>query len=89
PPPAVRCEPDETVVIGFVAWPSKLAHEEGMPTVMKEMQGQVKIGAMDMRPFDGKPMILGRGAKRGWTFERVAGKLTRVRLAISHRLVRG
>lgn len=58
-PLAVKCEPDETVVIGFVEWPSRASYDEGMPKVMNDMQEGMKSGALREPPFDGKRMIFG------------------------------
>ena len=58
-PLAVKCGADETVVIGFVEWPSKASHDENMPKVMTEMQDGMKSGALRPPPFDGKRLIFG------------------------------
>jgi uncharacterized protein YbaA (DUF1428 family) len=52
-PMAVKCEPGETVVAGWVLWPDKAARDAGWKTAMEdpEMQGGM--------PFDGKRMIFG------------------------------
>lgn len=50
---AVQCRDDETVVSGWVTWPSKAVRDDAMPNVMADprMQGEM--------PFDGKRMIYG------------------------------
>ena len=53
-PMAVKAEPGETVVFGWVTWPSKQARDEGMAKVMEEADA---LG-MEM-PFDGKRAIFG------------------------------
>ena len=58
-PLAVKCEPDETVVLGFAEWESKAAHDEGMPKVMNEMRDGMTAGTFAEPPFDGKRMIFG------------------------------
>ncbi|MGH1407609.1 MAG: DUF1428 domain-containing protein [Rhodomicrobiaceae bacterium] len=58
-PLAVKCEPNETVVFGFVEWPSKAAHDENMPKVMTEMEESMMSGKMKEPPLDGKRMIFG------------------------------
>ena len=58
-PLAVKCEPDETVVIGFVEWPSKESHDENMPKVMEGMREHMKKGTLGAPPFDGKRLIFG------------------------------
>lgn len=58
-PRAVKCKPDETVVIGIVQWPSKEAHDQGMQNVMDEMRDGIESGTLSKPPFDGKHMIFG------------------------------
>ncbi len=58
-PLAVKCEPNETVVFGFVEWPSKTVHDENMPKVMSEMEEKMMSGEMKEPPLDGKRMIFG------------------------------
>jgi uncharacterized protein YbaA (DUF1428 family) len=55
-PLSVKCEPGETVAIGFITWPSKEARASAWEQLMKEPKMQP--GAMKM-PFDGKRMIYG------------------------------
>jgi uncharacterized protein YbaA (DUF1428 family) len=55
-PMAVRCQPDETVVFSWIAWPSRLARDEGWKGAMADPLMQP--GAHPM-PFDGKRMIYG------------------------------
>ena len=52
-PRAVECKDDETVVIGFVVWPSKGVRDAGMQKVMGDSR---MAGPM---PFDGKRLIYG------------------------------
>ncbi|MGI9523517.1 MAG: DUF1428 domain-containing protein [Hyphomicrobiaceae bacterium] len=58
-PLAVKCEPDETVVLGFVEWSSRASHDEGMPKVMVAMQNGIKTGALSKPPLDGTRLIFG------------------------------
>lgn len=58
-PLAVQCKPDETVVFGFVEWPSRKIHDEGMPKVMEEFDEHMEAGTFLAPPFDGKRMIFG------------------------------
>jgi uncharacterized protein YbaA (DUF1428 family) len=55
-PLSVKCEPGETVALGWITWPSKEARTAGWEQLMKEPKMQP--GAMNM-PFDGKRMIYG------------------------------
>jgi len=55
-PMAVKREPDETVVLGWVTWASKAARDEAWKKVMADPRMQP--GATPM-PFDGKRMIFG------------------------------
>ena len=52
-PKAVQCKDDETVVWGFVLWPSKAVRDAAMPKVMSDPR---MAGPM---PFDGKRLIYG------------------------------
>ncbi len=56
-PKAVQCKPDETVVLGWIRWPSKAAHDAGMPKAMEDPR--MKGGAVTST-FDGKRLIFGR-----------------------------
>lgn len=53
-PMAVKKRDDETVVIGWVNWPSKKKRDEAWPKLMEDPRMQ--SGEM---PFDGKRMIFG------------------------------
>ena len=55
----MQCKSNETVSIGIVEWPSKAAHDEGMPRVIAEMGEAMKAGTMSEPPFDSKRMIFG------------------------------
>lgn len=53
-PLAVKCEPHETVVCGWIIWPSKEARNEAWPKAMEDPR------LMEMGPLmDGKRMIFG------------------------------
>lgn len=56
-PLAVQCQPHETVVVSWVAWPSKAAHDEGMEKFLQDP----RIIAMceEGLPFDGQRLIYG------------------------------
>ncbi len=53
-PMAVKKEPDEVVVFGWIVWPSKPVRDAAWDAVMKDprLQGRTP-------PFDGKRMIFG------------------------------
>lgn len=53
-PLAVKRGPDETVVFGWLVWPSKAARDAGMKKVMDDP----RMKQLPM-PFDGKRMIYG------------------------------
>jgi uncharacterized protein YbaA (DUF1428 family) len=53
-PMAVQRRPDETVVFGWITWPSRVARDTGMAKAM----GDARLKNMSM-PFDGKRMIFG------------------------------
>ena len=53
---AVKREDDESVVLGWINWPSKAVRDEAWKKVMADPRMQP--GAMPM-PFDGKRMIFG------------------------------
>jgi uncharacterized protein YbaA (DUF1428 family) len=53
-PMAVQRKPDETVVFGWLVWPSRAARDAGMKKAMEDPRMK------DMKmPFDGKRMIYG------------------------------
>jgi uncharacterized protein YbaA (DUF1428 family) len=52
-PLAVKCQPDETVVIAWITWPDKATQVKAWEDMMPEME---KMGDL---PFDGKRMIFG------------------------------
>ena len=53
-PLAVQREPHETVVFGWIVWPSRQVRDAGMAKVMADP----RLQAAEM-PFDGKRMIFG------------------------------
>jgi len=53
-PLAVKKEAGETVVFGWIEWPSKAVRDEGFPKVIAD-----KRLANSQPPFDGKRMIFG------------------------------
>ena len=53
---AVKREDDESVVLGWINWPSKAVRDEAWKKVMADPR--MRPGAMPM-PFDGKRMIFG------------------------------
>lgn len=53
---AVKAEVGETVVLGWVEWPSKAARDAGMAKVMADPRMAPDVNPM---PFDGKRMIYG------------------------------
>jgi uncharacterized protein YbaA (DUF1428 family) len=55
-PMAVKRAEDETVVMGFIEWPSKEARDAAWAKVMADPRMQPGAVAM---PFDGKRMIYG------------------------------
>lgn len=55
-PMAVMKKDDETVVFGWVVWPSKEAHDEGWKKIMQE---PAMLPGGNSMPFDGKRMIFG------------------------------
>ena len=55
-PMAVKREEGETVVLGWITWPSKAVRDEAWKKVMDDPR--MKPGATPM-PFDGKRMIYG------------------------------
>lgn len=54
-PLAVKAEENETVVLGWVEWPSKAVRDENMPKVMSDE----RMKSMGPMPFDGKRLIFG------------------------------
>jgi len=54
-PLAVQCQPDETVVFGWITWPSREVRDEGWKKVMADQRMQ----SAGVPPFDGKRMIFG------------------------------
>ena len=55
-PLAVKREDDETVVLGWVDWPSRAVRDEAWKKLMADPRMQPGATAM---PFDGKRMIFG------------------------------
>jgi uncharacterized protein YbaA (DUF1428 family) len=55
-PMAVKCEPGETVVVGWIQWPSKEVRDRGMEAAMKDPRMSPDSA---QPPFDGKRMIFG------------------------------
>lgn len=55
-PMAVKCEAGETVVFGWIVWPSKAVRDAGMKKVMEDPRMQPDNCPM---PFDGKRAIFG------------------------------
>lgn len=55
-PMAVKKADDETVVIGWIVWPSKDIRNAGMAKVMADPRMQPETNPM---PFDGKRMLYG------------------------------
>jgi uncharacterized protein YbaA (DUF1428 family) len=55
-PMAVKCQPDETVVISWVTWPSKTIRDQGIAKAMEDPRFDMAKNPM---PFDGKRMIYG------------------------------
>ena len=55
-PMAVKCRPDETVVFGWIVWPSREARDAAHARMMADER--LRPGAEPM-PFDGKRLILG------------------------------
>jgi len=53
---AVKAEAGETVVLGWVEWPSRAARDAGMARVMADPRMASDANPM---PFDGKRMIYG------------------------------
>ncbi|MCY1396767.1 putative protein YbaA [compost metagenome] len=55
-PLAVKRNEDETVVFGWIIWPSKEARNKGMDKAMVDPRMQPDVNPM---PFDGQRMIYG------------------------------
>ena len=55
-PLAVKCQEDETVVFGWVSWPSKEARDQGIEAAMADPRMQEESNPM---PFDGSRLIYG------------------------------
>ncbi|MGP3789209.1 DUF1428 domain-containing protein [Pseudomonas sp. B392_1p] len=55
-PMAVKCKPDETVVVSWIIWPSRQVRDSGMQKVMADPRVQPDQNPM---PFDGQRMIYG------------------------------
>jgi uncharacterized protein YbaA (DUF1428 family) len=55
-PMAVKRKADETVVVGWIVWPSRQVRDAGMKKVMEDPRMQPDVNPM---PFDGKRMIYG------------------------------
>jgi uncharacterized protein YbaA (DUF1428 family) len=51
---AVKCEPGETVVFSWIAWPSKAVRDAGSKKVMEDPRMRP-----ENMPFDGKRLIFG------------------------------
>src|SRR5690554_381659 len=56
PSPAVKLEPEETVVFSWIEWPSREVRDVGMQKVMEDPRLKQDSNPM---PFDGKRMIYG------------------------------
>ncbi|QTD44496.1 DUF1428 domain-containing protein [Ottowia testudinis] len=52
-PMAVKCQPDETVVLAWLVWPSKAVRDAGMKAVMADPDSPKEM------PFDGQRVIFG------------------------------
>ncbi len=57
---AVKAGASETVVLGWIEWPSRTARDAGMAKVMADPRMATDVNPM---PFDGKRMIYGGFAK--------------------------
>ena len=53
-PKAVKCEPGESVVLGWVEWPDKETSDKGMGAMMQDE----RMAGMEL-PFDGKRLLWG------------------------------
>jgi uncharacterized protein YbaA (DUF1428 family) len=54
-PMAVKAEPGEVVVIGWITWPSRAVRDEAWPKIMQDP----RMTEMDSTLFDGKRMVMG------------------------------
>jgi len=54
-PLAVQCKPDETVVFGWITWPSRETRDESW----KKLMADPRMQSAAAPPFDGKRMIYG------------------------------
>jgi len=55
-PMAVKRKEDETIVFGWITWPSRRVRDEGMKKAMEDARLQPDKNPM---PFDGKRLIYG------------------------------
>ncbi len=55
-PMAVKCQPEETVVFGWITWPSREVRDQAMTKAMEDPRMQPDVNPM---PFDGKRLIYG------------------------------
>lgn len=55
-PMAVKCKDDETVVFGWIVWPSREARNTGMQKTMEDPRMHPDRNPM---PFDGKRLVFG------------------------------
>ncbi|MEM7005822.1 MAG: DUF1428 domain-containing protein [Pseudomonadota bacterium] len=55
-PMAVKCKPDETVVLAWIVWPSKEARDVGMQEAERD---PFFADEGNSQPFDGSRMIFG------------------------------
>ena len=55
-PMAVKCQPDETVVSGWIVWPSRAVRDTAMEKAMADPRMNHQDNPM---PFDGKRLIFG------------------------------
>ncbi|MGQ0333507.1 DUF1428 domain-containing protein [Halomonas elongata] len=55
-PMAVKRQPDETVVFGWLLWPSREVRDQAMAKIMEDPRLQPDVNPM---PFDGKRLIYG------------------------------
>ena len=55
-PMAVKCREDETVVFGWMVWPSREVRDDAHEKVMADMEKNQDASPM---PFDGKRLIYG------------------------------